>query len=451
MEPRIQYAQTEDGVSIAYWTLGEGMPLVFAPTPPFSHIQREWQWPDYRAFYEALSRVRKLVRYDGRGSGVSEREVTDFSLEAHVRDLEAVVNRLGFDRFALLAGAMAGPAAIAYAALHPERVSHLLLWAAYARASDFYSLPRMKVIRKLRDEDWETYTETVGHVGTGWSEPEYARRYAALIRESVTQEALQGITGEIERFDVSDMLRKVESPTLIMHPGRAPYPPVDLARGLASGIPDARLVVLEDALLLPWVGNTEAATRAIDEFLGESEEAEAGAEGLRADIVHTILFTDMEGSTSLTQQLGDAKAQEVLRTHNTMIRDALRAHDGSETKHTGDGFMASFSSASRALECALDIQRTLARHNESAEEPIRVRIGLNAGEPVADEKDLFGTAVQLAARICAHAEPGQILLPEGVRHLVAGKVFLFADIGDIALRGFEDPVRLFELRWQGED
>ena len=167
MEPRIQYAKTSDGVSIAYWTMGEGMPLVFAPTPPFSHIQREWQWSDYRAFYEALSRGRKLVRYDGRGSGMSDREVADFSLEAHMRDLEAVVSRLGFERFALLAGAMASPAAIAYAALHPQRVSHLLLYAAYARASDFYSSPRMKVVRKLRDEDWETYTETVGHLATG--------------------------------------------------------------------------------------------------------------------------------------------------------------------------------------------------------------------------------------------------------------------------------------------
>ena len=156
----------------------------------------------------------------------------------------------------------------------------------------------------------------------------------------------------------------------------------------------------------------------------------------------TILFTDMEGSTTLTQRLGDAKAQEVLRTHNRIVRDALKAHSGSEIKHTGDGIMASFASASRALECAIAIQRTLAQHNVTAEEPIRVRIGLNAGEPVAEEKDLFGTAVQLAARICAHAEPGEILAPIVVRELAAGKGFLFSDRGDVVLRGFEDPVRL---------
>jgi adenylate cyclase len=190
----------------------------------------------------------------------------------------------------------------------------------------------------------------------------------------------------------------------------------------------------------------ESVIAAIDEFLGEGEQAAAGP--APSGLV-TILFTDMEGSTTLTQRLGDAKAQELLRTHNTIVRDALKAHSGSEIKHTGDGIMASFASASRALECAIAIQRALAQHNEAnPDTPIRVRIGLNAGEPVAEEEDLFGTAVQLAARICAHAEPGEILAPIVVRELAAGKGFLFADRGDVALRGFEDPVRLYEVRWR---
>ena len=178
---------------------------------------------------------------------------------------------------------------------------------------------------------------------------------------------------------------------------------------------------------------------AIEEFLGGPEPAPSGP--APSELV-TILFTDMEGSTTLTQRLGDAKAQEVLRKHNGVVRAALKEHGGSEIKHTGDGVMASFASASRALECAIGIQQAFASHNESSGEPIRVRIGLNAGEPVAEDKDLFGTAIQLAARVCARAEAGQILVPEGVRHLVAGKRFLFSDQGDVALRGFEDPVRL---------
>ena len=155
----------------------------------------------------------------------------------------------------------------------------------------------------------------------------------------------------------------------------------------------------------------------------------------------------MEGSTSLTQRVGDAKAQEVLRTHNRIVREALQAHDGSEIKHTGDGIMASFQSASGAIDCAVDIQRALDSRNEAnPETPLRVRIGLNAGEPVAEGDDLFGTAVQLASRIAARAEPGQVLVSDVVRQLAAGKEFLFSDEGDVVLRGFEDPVRLYGVR-----
>jgi class 3 adenylate cyclase len=195
----------------------------------------------------------------------------------------------------------------------------------------------------------------------------------------------------------------------------------------------------------------EAIARAIDEFLDEGEEAAAApkvGEGLQ-----TILFTDVEGSTALTQRLGDARARDLLREHERMVREALKSHGGSEVKTMGDGFMASFSSATKALECAIAMQRAFAQHNESAEEPIRVRVGLNAGEPIAEDdpdgrSDLFGTAVILAARIAAKADGGEILTSDTVRGLVAGKKFLFADRGETALRGFEDPVRLYELRWQ---
>ena len=156
----------------------------------------------------------------------------------------------------------------------------------------------------------------------------------------------------------------------------------------------------------------------------------------------------MEGSTALTDRLGDAKARDLLREHERMVREALKAHGGSEVKTMGDGFMASFSSATKALECAIAMQRAFSEHNESAEEPIMVRIGLNAGEPIAEDDDLFGTAVNLAARICANAEAGQILAPIVVRELAAGKDFLFADLGDSTLKGFEDPVRLYEVRWR---
>jgi class 3 adenylate cyclase len=201
----------------------------------------------------------------------------------------------------------------------------------------------------------------------------------------------------------------------------------------------------------------EGPLRAIEEFLGitrdqdrrtASSHRHAGASaGLR-----TILFTDMVESTATTLRLGDAEAQELVRVHNSVVRTALRAHDGVEVKHTGDGIMASFGSATAALECAIVIQRAVASHcDEQPSAPFAVRIGLNPGEPVAEADDLFGAAVQLASRICTNAEPSQILVPEALRHLVAGKGFLFADRGEVPLRGFEDPVRLFEVRWRPED
>ena len=127
MEPRIQYAKTADGVSIAFWTLGEGMPLVVMPNAPWSHIQMEWQIPGWRRWYERMAEKRRVIRYDSRGSGLSDPNVTDYSLDAHVADLEAVVQRLGLEHFALLGVGNSGPVAIVYAGRRPERVSRLVL------------------------------------------------------------------------------------------------------------------------------------------------------------------------------------------------------------------------------------------------------------------------------------------------------------------------------------
>jgi class 3 adenylate cyclase len=220
---------------------------------------------------------------------------------------------------------------------------------------------------------------------------------------------------------------------------------VDVATDLASRIPGAQLAVLEGASGGYALEDWQAVLAAVDDFLGEREEEAAGP--APSGLV-TILFSDVEGSTALTQRVGDAKAREVLRAHERIVREALRAHGGSEVKALGDGFMASFASATRALESAIAMQKAFAAHNESADEPISMCIGLNAGEPIAEEKDLFGTAVNMAARIAARAEGGEILASDVVRQLVAGKGFLFSDRGEVELKGFEEPVRLYEVRWR---
>jgi class 3 adenylate cyclase/pimeloyl-ACP methyl ester carboxylesterase len=449
MEQQIRFCTSADGVRIAYGTLGEGMPWLQTPVAPCGVLQVEWQVPELRAWYERLARKRMLVQYDCRGTGLSERWVGDYSLDAMVRDLEAVADCLDLPSFTLWGSVNFGPVAIAYAARHPERVSQLMLWCTYARGSDFFT-PIAETMIALVEKDWRLYTEALCHYFLGFSTGETTGRLAALIRRSVTPEKWQTAYRSAVKFEVEALLPEVKAPTLVLHRRQLPWLSVDVATDLASRIPGARLAVLEGASGGYAVEDWQAVLAAVDEFLGEGEEGAAAAPepSRQAGGLVTILFTDMEGSTALTQRVGDAKAREVLRAHERIVREALRAHGGSEVKTMGDGFMASFSSATRALECAVAMQRAFAAHNEAAEEPIRVRIGLNAGEPIAEAADLFGTAANLAARIAAQAAGGEILVANVVRELAAGKGFLFADRGDVALRGFEDPVRLFEVQWK---
>jgi len=448
MEPRVQYAQTEDGLSIAYWAMGEGPPLILLPNIPLSHVELEVRIPEYRAWYESMIGFSRLVRYDNRGSGLSDRDVSDVSLEAHVRDLSAVADQFGGQPLVLVAPVRIGPVAITYAARWPERVSHLVFWCSYARGVDYFQSPLHQTLKAMRDKDWETYIRTLAHVALGWEAGEPALRYAAYMRECVSQEVAGSIFDETETFDASDLLPQIKAATLVLHRRGVAFPPIELSRGLAAKIPGARFASLEGNSLAPFIGDADAVTRAIEEFVREGEKPQPAPEPALAGGIHTILFTDIEGSTALTQRLGDARARELMREHERLTREALASHGGAEVKTMGDGFMASFNSATRALECAIALQRSFAERNESAAEPLRVRVGLNAGEPIEEEQDLFGTAVILAARIAAQAQGGEILVSEGVRQIVAGKKFLLADRGAVTLRGFEDPVHVYELSWR---
>ena len=446
MQPRIQYAKTEDGARIAFSALGKGTALVQMWNP--ATTLQQWQVPEFSAWSERLAQKRMLVNYDNRGTGLSQRDVTDFSIEALGLDISAVADRLGLERFALWGNVTMGPVAIAYAARHPERVSQLILWCSYARGSDLLRSPQVQALQRLLMDNWELYTDTLAHYSFGWTGGEAARRWGSTIREGITQETMRVFQDQLFTFDVTDLLPQVRAPTLVLHRRQFPLVSVDAATDLASRISNARLALLEGESAGYMFEDSQAVLQAIDEFLGEGEEVAAEAEAPEAGAFRTILFTDVEGSTALTQRLGDAKARDLLREHEGMVREALKAHGGSEVKTMGDGFMASFSSATKALHCAIAMQRAFAQHSESAEEPILVRVGLNAGEPIAEDDDLFGTAVNEAARITAAAKGGEILVADVVRQLTKGKDFLFADRGDTSLRGIEDPVRLYEVRWE---
>ena len=189
----------------------------------------------------------------------------------------------------------------------------------------------------------------------------------------------------------------------------------------------------------------------VDAFMGAQITTHSGTDP-RDGGFRVVMFTDIAGSTPLTCQLGDRRFHDVLKLHDAVIRDALNSHSGTEIKHTGDGILASFASVSKGVGCAVTIQRALgACRLDSEAQSIRVRVGLSAGEPVADHNDLFGTAVNLAARVCAFAQPGQILTSNVIRELCLGKPFIFSEIGETMLKGFANPLRLHEVRWSDGD
>jgi class 3 adenylate cyclase/pimeloyl-ACP methyl ester carboxylesterase len=458
MEQQIHFCTTSDGVRIAYATVGQGPPLVRV-LGWFTHLEFEWENALWRRFIDPFSSRFLLIRYDGRGMGLSDREVKDFSLEAHVLDLEAVVDATGLDKVALFGISEGGWTSIAYVVRHPQRVSHLILYGSSARSQALdteegrqQALAMGTLIRQGWGSDLPAYRQLFTGIFMPDADSDAIRGFNELQRVSADADDVVALLAANLRVDVRALLPQVAVPTLVIHRRGDAAVPFELGRDVAAGIPGARFLPLDGRnhafFAAPNDPAREIILNAIEELIGGAGEGEpvAAPSGLL-----TILFTDVEGSTSLTQRLGDAKAQELLRTHNSIVRDALKTHGGSEIKHTGDGIMASFPFASRALECAVGIQRAFAADNqENPGTPIRVRMGLNAGEPVAEEEDLFGTAVQLARRICDHAEPGQILVADVVRQLAAGKGFLFSDRGETELRGFEDPVRLYEVRWEAD-
>jgi class 3 adenylate cyclase len=192
----------------------------------------------------------------------------------------------------------------------------------------------------------------------------------------------------------------------------------------------------------------EVDEQAVERFMGGIAEHKPG-EPYVETAFRTILFTDLEGSTSLTQRLGDARAMALLRTHDQIIRDSVRRHGGSEVKHTGDGLMAAFPSITGAIETAVQVQRRFA-DEVGVDFPLRIRIGMSAGEPVTEHSDFFGAAVQLAARLADRAEPGTVFVSSAVRDLALGKGFSFRKRGRFRPKGFPEPVQVFELVWQDE-
>jgi class 3 adenylate cyclase len=403
---------------------------------------------DYAAILAQVGAGRTLVRYDTRGCGASQRDVDDVSAGALAADIDAVVRAIGFDRVSLLGSAMTGLIAIRYAAEHPERVAALVLFGAIARTTATGSPDVLRGFAQLARSNWEVCARTLASVNLRRA-PEDAARHASVYFRSVSGEMAARMMEQNIDNDERDSLARIAARTLVIHSTADAMYPFSSAQEIAAGIPGARLFALQGNHSLTALGDKiNIVGEKVNSFLDEDPETRrtvVAGRG-RASGLQTILFTDLVGHTAMMRRLGDEKGREVLREHERITRAILKTHGGAEVKTMGDGFMASFGSVTSAVECALALQQAFAERNETSNEPLEIRVGLNAGEPIEDEGDLFGETVILAARIAAMAQGGEILASLAVRELCAGKGFLFADLGEHAMRGFEDPVRVFEIK-----
>ncbi len=447
--PPIQYAKTSDGVNIAFWTYGSGPPLVLMPLLIGSHVQIDWSEPNRRAAFERLAAGATIIRYDTRGMGMSDREPIDFGPEAGVRDLEAVVDKLGLDRFAILNQHVTGDAALKYAAANPERVNALIHRVVLAVATQSDALRRIQLIRPLMDEDWELYTQILGRLMAGWNDTD-AGVLGSIICASHTPASFKAVSQYLVSRAFSDWIAEIRAPVLLLH-SIGDEAESAVARQMASAITNCRVLAIPrlgygasaEGLGGPYPN--EVGLTAILDFIAAPEKAKVE---VRADTgLRTILWTDLVEHTKMMTRLGDEKGRDVLREHERITREVLKEHGGIEVKSMGDGFMASFGSVTKAVECAIALQQGM-ESGAGNMDGVAVRIGLNAGEPIEEEGDLFGSTVILAARIAAIAEAGEILVSDVIRQLLSGKGFLFNDRSEHALKGFEDPVRVYEVSWR---
>jgi len=453
-EREVRYCMTADGVRIAYCAEGEGPALMVCPITAFESFSLNYLMPELEDFYREIGAGRTLVYYDMRGTGLSERRIEDFSLEAVVSDVSAVADAAGLDRFAIWSPGLSGPKAIKYAAQNPDRLCALIVYGTFARALDAYSRAAIQAFAALALSDWELFCRTIADLGAARVEAGDAPlRAANQAAQSADGQTIARWIRQNEALDVTPYLAEISVRTLVVHRIAHSIFPIALGQALAAGIPGARLVTPPGAMAGYMWGDVKAITDAINVFLDEDPETRALTAAPPAALVsdsafRTAVFTDVVENTALLRRIGDEAWRAVMREHEGIVRAALKEHGGTEISTSGDGFFASFGSSVRALQCAVEMQRAFARRNETAEHPVEVRIGLNAGEPIEEGREVLGTAVTLAARIMSQAGAGEVLVSDVVRQLVAGKGFLFADRGEFVAKGFEEPVRVYEVRWR---
>jgi class 3 adenylate cyclase/pimeloyl-ACP methyl ester carboxylesterase len=441
--PEIQYCTTTDGVSIAYYVMGEGPPLVLASSVNWSHLRIQ-TIPEYHRSGHGLGRSNRIVRYDSRGSGLSDRSTFDYSIAARVADLEGVVDHLGLERFDLLGYHHGGPGSVAYAVEHPDRIAHLVLTRTFLSGAEFIRWGANFESRRatVMEHDWDRYTLLVANNNIGFTDSDLARRLAAVYREAMTPEGVRALWRAMETIDVRPLLQRVKAPTLALHVSGGPMSMVraEWMREIASKVPGARLVETRYDPSAPF-GWSDATSRIVEDFLGVGEEATHAQRDLPSGMT-AILFTDIADSTGLTERLGDAAFRAKARELDGALRGVIREHSGTaiEGKLLGDGVLAVFTSARQAIEAAL----ACAGSGNDADLPLH--LGLHAGDVIREDNNVYGGAVNIASRISGLSAAGEVLVSETVRSLARTSADVrFEDRGEQSLRGVGEPVRVWAV------
>jgi pimeloyl-ACP methyl ester carboxylesterase len=445
MPVTVQFVTTSDGVRIAVSETGAGPPLLLV-RGWITHLELMWGEPSFRAFFAALAQRFRVVRFDARGNGLSQRDVDRPDLDDLVTDVEAVADALELESFLLWGSSFGGPIAIAYAARHPERVDRLVLDGTYPTWVDSRS-PRQRravgdLIRMLESSP-SMATTAISYV----TDPQPGTRHedrAKRILASIDPEYLTYLYVLAGAMDVRDDVTALDVPTLVMHARDSQvYPSAD-ARLLAAAIRGARYLELPGEQHNPWEGAASVAVDAVCEFAGVAPVRTRAATRTHISV---MMFTDLVSSTEMVDQLGDDVAATLGRTHDAIVGAAVQSHGGDVVKFTGDGALARFSTAAAALAAAQVIVDAASAHNETtgAGPQLHVRVGLNAGEPIEEAGDLHGAAVNMTARVCGEAMGNEVLVTAAVRHLAAGKGFTFSDRGEVRLKGFAEPAHLYRL------
>ena len=438
MEREIRYARTSDGLNIAYCAMGRGLTLIVPPPLLVQTIEAEWNVPRMRSAAEFASRALRYVRYDPRGGGLSDAYIDTFTIDALLRDLEAVADAVSPDeRIAIWATHRFGPVAVAYAARHPERIAKLMLWSTSPVGTDMVT-ESMRSLAQLGSLDWELAMESVTQAVGSFEDPQIARDLAAMygsVPPSGRDTFLRFET-DLLTWDVTDLLPAVECPTLVMHPSRSRYFPVTNAQRMAAGIPGARLQIIETSSSF----TPPDAIRLAAEFLLGQETTPARPRSATSMVV--VLFADIVNSTGLTEQWGDAEFRNRSSDLDRTLRAVIERADGRvvEGKTLGDGVLATFQSANDALAAA---RRCAAAGND---EGLPLHLGLHAGDVIREAGNVFGGAVNVAARVSALSEPGEILVSQTVRELARTSAGVsFDDRGEQVLKGVSDPVHVFAV------